>query len=188
MYQCSSCGSIDPDHKCPNVEVKSDVEEKADTEQKPDQRANHLRRHDETEAQWRLRRIQEMMEEGLDSRDIAASLNINQESVRGILRKQRLLALEEPLVSSLAMSLTNHTPSDADLDRIKEIRHKADELCWLIDRATRDCPEVDRAKIHLQETVMWAVKALVLPRRMGEGGKTFTRDQRIKAGCRGDEH
>lgn len=181
MYQCSTCGSDDPDHACPGPDVKSDVDPQEDL------RAGELRRHDESAAEWRLRRINEMNEEGLDIRDIADALSITVESVRHIMRKQRLRNLDKPLRSSLAMSLTNHTPSDADLERIKEVRHKADELCELIDRVTHDCPETDQAKIHLQETVMWAVKSLVLPRRQGEGGKTFTREQREELGIHGEE-
>lgn len=187
MYQCSTCGSDDPDHVCPGPDVKSDVEEKTDTAQQPDQRANELRRHDETKKAWRLRRINEMNEEGLDIRDIADEVGVTVESVRNIMRKQRQRDLDKPLQSSLAMSLSNHTPDDATLERIKEIRHKADELCSLIDRVTRDAPETDQAKIHLEETVMWAVKSLVLPRRQGEGGKTFSRDQREQLGIRGEE-
>lgn len=182
MYQCSSCGSDDPDHVCPGADVKTDGGPPED------QRASELRRHDETAAEWRLRRINEMNEEGLDIRDIADAIGVTVESVRHIMRKQRQRDLDKPLQSSLAMSLTNHTPDEANLERIKEVRHKADELCELIDRVTRDCPETDQAKVHLEETVMWAVKSLVLPRRGGEGGKFFTREQRAELGIRGDEN
>lgn len=187
MYQCATCGSDDPHHNCPGPDVKGDVEEKRNTEPQEDLRAGELRRHDETAAQWRLRRINEMHEEGLDIRDIADAIDVTVESVRHIMRKQRQRDLDKPLQSSLAMSLTNHTPDEVALERIKEVRHKADELCELIDRVTRDCPETDQAKIHLEETVMWTVKSLVLPRRQGEGGKTFTRDQREELGIRGEE-
>lgn len=187
MYKCSNCGSIDPDHACPGPDVKADVEGKTDSGPPEDVRAAELRQPHESKKAWRLRRINEMIEEGLDSRDMAEELGINQESIRNILRKQRLRELDEPLQSSLAMSLTNHAPDEANLERIMEIRHKADELCELIDRVTRDTPETAQAKVHLEETVMWAVKSLVLPRREGEGGKTFSREQRDALGIRGEE-
>lgn len=182
MYQCSTCGSIDPDHVCPGANVKCDS-----TDAPTDFRTLERRQFDETERQWRLRRALEMRDEGLTNDDIGKLLWISQESVRSIFRKQRQKDLEAPLRSSLAVSFTNHTPDKADLERIKEIRLKADELCSLIDRVCREGRETDLAKEHLEETVMWTVKSLVLPRRQGEGGKTFSRDQREELGIRGEE-
>jgi predicted transcriptional regulator len=169
------------------VKPDPDEGEKSDAGLPQDYRAQELRQYDETEAQWRLRRILDMTEEGLNDADIGEALGITQQSVRSIRAKHRSKELDEPLQSSLAMSLTNHAPDEANLERIMEIRHKADELCELIDRVTRDTPETAQAKVHLEETVMWAVKSLVLPRREGEGGKTFSREQRDALGIRGEE-
>lgn len=187
MYKCSNCGSIAPYHACPGPDVKADVEGKADSGPPEDVRAAELRQPHESKKAWRLRRINEMHEEGLDIRDIADEVGVTVESVRNIMRKQRQRDLRKPLQSSLAMSLTNHAPDEANLERIMEIRHKADELCELIDRVTRDTPETAQAKVHLEETVMWAVKSLVLPRREGDGGKIFSREQRDALGIRGEE-
>ena len=162
MYECPVCGSQNPDHACPGRPPSGNASTN------PDFRANELRRFDETEAEWRRRRVQEMQEEGLCLADIAAKLDLQEGSVRSILRKLRLEVLEEPLSSSLAKSLTNHTPSEADLERIKEIRHAADDLCSVIDRVCLDSRETSLAKTHLEETVMWAVKSLVLPRENTE--------------------
>lgn len=170
MYQCEHCGSDTPEHVCPDPDAKGDVEVKSDSTEL-DPRAAHLRQHDETEAQWRLRRILEMFEEGLNVNDIGPKVDVSAESVRNILQKERKKRLEEPLTSSLAVSLTNHTPSKADLEHIKEIRLKADELCRLIDHHCREGRETDLAKQYLEETTMWAVKSLVLPR---EAGKALT--------------
>lgn len=165
MYQCERCGSHDPEHACPIM--KSDVEPQEDL------RASELRRPDETEAQWRRRRIDEMIDEGLDPRDIGEMLGIGRESVRGILRKKHLQKLDEPLRSSLKDSFTNHTPDDAQVERIKEIRHAADDLCELIDRVCPDnSREADIARQHLEETVMWAVKSVVLPRKASGGASS----------------
>lgn len=162
MYECLICGSQDPDHACPGWAPSGSASTNRFAH------APERQRPDETESMWRRRRIAEMVAEGLRLDDVGKRLGINEASVRSILRKIRLEALEEPLSSSLARSLTNHTPSEADLERIKEVRHAADDLCAVIDRVCLDSRETSLAKTHLEETVMWAVKSLVLPRENTE--------------------
>lgn len=68
------------------------------------------------------------------------------------------------LISSLADSLTNHTPTPETVEDIERLRKAADDLCLVIDEVTPHSREASLAKTHLEETVMWAVKSLVLPR------------------------
>lgn len=68
------------------------------------------------------------------------------------------------LTSSLAASLTNHTPTPEQVQKIEVIREVADSFCRLLDDVTPHSREASLAKTHLEETVMWAVKAIVLPR------------------------
>lgn len=72
--------------------------------------------------------------------------------------------MDPTLTSSLATSITNHTPTEAQLDAIRRLRKAADDLCLVIDDVTPPSREASLAKTHLEETVMWAVKSVVLPR------------------------
>ena len=63
---------------------------------------------------------------------------------------------------NLHRSLTNQTPSPDVITTIEALREKAKELG---DMILEECPrtrERSLAVTHLDETVMWAVKALVL--------------------------
>lgn len=68
------------------------------------------------------------------------------------------------LTSSLAASFTNHSPTPEQIEAIESIRECADHLCNVIDTVTPHSREASLAKTHLEETVMWAVKSVVLPR------------------------
>lgn len=70
----------------------------------------------------------------------------------------------EELTSSLAASFTNHKPTEEQIEAIENIRYYADVLCSAIDSLTPHSREASLAKTHLEETVMWAVKSIVLPR------------------------
>ncbi len=68
------------------------------------------------------------------------------------------------LRSSLAASMTSHKPTDEQVQKIELIRRVADDMCLVIDDVVPDSRERSLAKTHLEETVMWAVKGVVLPR------------------------
>ena len=68
------------------------------------------------------------------------------------------------LTSSLAVSFTNHTPTEDQIEKIERIRQAADDLANVIDEVTPQSREASLAKTHLEETVMWGVKSIVLPR------------------------
>lgn len=68
------------------------------------------------------------------------------------------------LRSSLSRSFVNHIPTSEKVDDIVKLRKAADDLCLVIDEVTPHSREAALAKTHLEETVMWAVKSVVLPR------------------------
>lgn len=112
----------------------------------------------------RLAAIRELVDEGWSNADIGERLGLNEQSVRGILSKANKAAWPPPLESSLRNSLTNHTPSEEKVRAIETIRVEADRLCQVIDQMCPSSREAALAKTHLEETVMWAVKSIVLPR------------------------
>ena len=63
----------------------------------------------------------------------------------------------------LAKSLTNHTPEQDAILLIEGVRETAKGLGLLIISSCPDGRERSLALTHLEETVMWAVKSLVLP-------------------------
>lgn len=67
-------------------------------------------------------------------------------------------------LQALEASLTNHTPDDTAVAQIEMIRGLAKELGRQIIDACPDTRERSLALTHLEETTMWAVKSLVLPR------------------------
>ena len=71
---------------------------------------------------------------------------------------------------ALARSLTNQPPTEEQIRRIESIRQVAREFgSWIVD-SCEDTRERSLALTHLEETVMWAVKAIVLEEREeGEG-------------------
>lgn len=68
----------------------------------------------------------------------------------------------EPTAESYKRSLTNHTPSPAALARIEALREAGKGLVDLLFEAVPHSRERSLALTHLEETVMWAVKAVVL--------------------------
>jgi len=71
------------------------------------------------------------------------------------------------LKSSLAESLTIHSPNQEQIDRIEDVRRGADQFATLIDVHIPDSREKSLAKTKLEECVMWAVKGLILPSNQG---------------------
>lgn len=69
---------------------------------------------------------------------------------------------ELTLFERLERSLTNQAPSADQILRIEEIRNKAKELGGLILDVSAHSRERSLALTHLEETVMWAVKGIVL--------------------------
>lgn len=70
--------------------------------------------------------------------------------------------LNELLFNRLAKSLTNITPSDEQIERIESVRAAGKVLALEICKNTRPSREQSLAATHLEETVMWAVKSIVL--------------------------
>jgi hypothetical protein len=62
----------------------------------------------------------------------------------------------------LLRSLTNQTPTKGQVDRIEDVRDAAKKCGREILAATPTSREQSLALTHLEETVMWAVKAIVL--------------------------
>lgn len=74
-------------------------------------------------------------------------------------------AADERRYRALVDSLTNHTPAGPEaIERIESLRSSAKELGRHIIANCPDSRERSLALTHLEETVMWAVKSLVLPR------------------------
>jgi len=67
------------------------------------------------------------------------------------------------LIDRINRSLTNHPPeSDAVVRRFEQVRQAAKHLGIAIAEATPPGREQSLAVTHLEETVMWAVKAIAL--------------------------
>lgn len=62
----------------------------------------------------------------------------------------------------LERSLTNQTPSPRQVAHIEDVRRKAKQLAFTIDILAPNSRERSLAFTHLEETVMWAVKSIVL--------------------------
>jgi len=70
--------------------------------------------------------------------------------------------IDEAQLEALTRSLTNITPGPDGIQRIEEIRTWSKGLGTLI---IQNCPysrERSLALTHLEETVMWAVKSIVV--------------------------
>ena len=63
---------------------------------------------------------------------------------------------------ALDRSLTNQTPSEEQIQRIEILRMWGQDLGHTILDHTEPSREQSLALTHLEETVMWAVKAIVL--------------------------
>ena len=59
-------------------------------------------------------------------------------------------------------SVTHHTPTKEKLDTIEEIRAHAREMGYYLITFVDPSRERSLALTHLEETVMWAVKAVIL--------------------------
>lgn len=62
----------------------------------------------------------------------------------------------------VAASLTNQTPTAVGVARIERVRSAAKELALQMDACCPDSRESSLAFTKLEETVMWAVKSIVL--------------------------
>lgn len=65
-------------------------------------------------------------------------------------------------LARIERSLTNHTPSAERIDLIEDVRGLGKELAAEIIGAATPSRERSLALTHLEETVMWAVKAIIL--------------------------
>lgn len=59
-------------------------------------------------------------------------------------------------------SMTNHTPSAVAIDKIEELRSRAKHLAAEVIMSVEPSRERSLALTHLEDSVMWAVKAIVL--------------------------
>lgn len=59
-------------------------------------------------------------------------------------------------------SLTNVTPGTDQIERIEHLRENAKALAWSVTHNCQSSRERSLALTHLEETVMWAVKSIVL--------------------------
>ena len=71
-------------------------------------------------------------------------------------------ALTDKRRGQLMRSLTNQTPSEHQINRIENFRWAAKALGDMILAVAEPSREQSLALTHLEETVMWAVKAIVL--------------------------
>lgn len=70
--------------------------------------------------------------------------------------------MDEELYDRIVHSLTNHTPHHDQTNRIEAIREAAKTLAYEIAHYCPNSRERSLAVTHLEETVMWAVKSVVL--------------------------
>ena len=77
-----------------------------------------------------------------------------------------LLQMQHPndsvLLLRLERSMTNHTPSAEQIERIENLRDAAKGLAWSLANECPESRERSLAATHLEEVVMWAVKSIVL--------------------------
>lgn len=82
----------------------------------------------------------------------AAQMTIDNEEVE----------IDAALVARIEHSLTNQTPDREQIERIEALRESAKQLGTVIAAYCHDSRERSLAVTHLEETVMWAVKGIVL--------------------------
>lgn len=68
----------------------------------------------------------------------------------------------DPQVEGVLRSLTNQPPNDDQIDRIGAVRAVGKHLAETIGNNVAGGRERSLAFTHLEETVMWAVKGIVL--------------------------
>jgi hypothetical protein len=69
---------------------------------------------------------------------------------------------DQDRLDALNRSLTNQAPSPTSIERIENLRETAKDLGEQIIAVCPDTRERSLALTHLEETVMWAVKSIVL--------------------------
>lgn len=119
-------------------------------------------------ARLRLDWILEMKAEGLSDAVIAELLSIDAESVRTIYARHvaEVEGREHVFNSSIALSLMPHTPDESQVEVIKKLRAAADEFAQLVDRYGRRNERAQAiAMKELEDTLMWAIKSVVVPGR-----------------------
>lgn len=70
--------------------------------------------------------------------------------------------VQEDRLAQFERSLTNHRPSDEGLAEIVRVRDAAKALAGVVISSSASCREQSLALTALEETVMWAVKAIAL--------------------------
>jgi len=69
---------------------------------------------------------------------------------------------DDELYQRLANSMTNHTPSPEQVERIEALRDAGKVLAWDIANSCPLSRERSIAATHLEDCIMWAVKSIVL--------------------------
>lgn len=137
---------------------KKDTEVKSDTAETPLAPSEA--------AQLRLDWILQMTAEGLSDEVQAGLLSIDSTSVRNIRNNHwsEVNGREHVFNSSISLSLMNHTPDEDQLEQIKKLRAAADEFAQLVDRYGRHNERAQAIALkELEDTLMWAVKAVIVP-------------------------
>lgn len=65
-------------------------------------------------------------------------------------------------IDRILRSLTNITPNADQIERIERVREAAKATAQVINDSCQSSRERSLAFTHLEETTMWAVKAIVL--------------------------
>ena len=65
-------------------------------------------------------------------------------------------------IDAIERSLTNHTPSADAIEQIESIRKTGKSLALAVIGHTETSRESSLALTHIEEAVMWAVKAVIL--------------------------
>jgi len=68
-------------------------------------------------------------------------------------------------------SLTNHTPTPTQVLAIENLRRIGKTLGWHFEMSCPPSRERSLAVTKLEESIMWAVKSIVLPRNSQSFGK-----------------
>lgn len=70
--------------------------------------------------------------------------------------------MDQDLFERVVRSLTNHAPTNGQINRIEELREAAKAYAYVIAHNCPNSRERSLGITHLEDSVMWAVKSIVL--------------------------